>query len=180
MRSRRTITLTLTYLVAALMAFPALASAGSLLSGYGGPGQGSQVILGSSLIKGGGGGNGPRNGGGSSGTRQSSASGAGAQPAAPATGALAAHTSRPARSHSNPGARGHALATGGQVRVAGGAQAQASPSQAAAVRAEPEGPTTIGVSRENLLYTLLALGALILTGLVTKRLARSTAASEAG
>jgi hypothetical protein len=180
MRSRRTITLTLTCLVAALMALPAAASAGPLLSGYGGPGQGSQVILGSSLIKGGGGGDGPRNGGGSSGTGESSASGSGAQPATAATGALATHAVRPARPHSKPRGRGRAVATGGQVTVVGGAQAQTSSSPAAAVRAEAEGPTTIGVSRENLLYMLLALGALILTGLLTKRLARSTPASGAG
>jgi hypothetical protein len=180
MRSRRTTTLTITFLAAVSAALPAAASAGSLLSGYGGPGQGSQVILGSSLIKGGGGGDGRGNGGGSSGTGESSASGAGSQQATAATGALGTHTSRPAKPRSDHGAGGHAVPTGGRIGVAGATQAQAPSSPAAAVRAEPEGPTTIGVSRENLLYMLLALAALIVTGLLTRRMARSRTVSGAG
>ena len=60
MRSRRIITSAIACIAAlsAAAAMPVAAPAGSLLSGYGGPGQGSQVILGSSLV------NGPPKGGG--------------------------------------------------------------------------------------------------------------------
>jgi hypothetical protein len=180
MRSRRTTTLTIACLVAFLAALPAAASAGSLLSGYGGPGQGSQVILGSSLIKGGGGSGGPSNGGGSNGGGEPTTA-AGAQTAAPATvSAVTSHSTRP---HTASGTSRHGVAGGGpgkQVRVAGSVQAHPAFSAAVPARAEPEGPTTVGVSRENLLYVLLALGALIFTGLLTKRMARPVAASRHG
>ena len=61
MRSRRIIASAVICIAGLLAAMPAAASAGSLLSGYGGPGEGSQVILGASLV------NGPRGGGGSPG-----------------------------------------------------------------------------------------------------------------
>src|SRR4051812_5612016 len=51
----------------ALACAPAGADAGSLLSGYGGPGQGSQALLGSALIGGGGGSSSGGSGGGSGG-----------------------------------------------------------------------------------------------------------------
>ncbi len=51
--------------VAVSAALPAGAQAGSLLSGYGGPGQGSQAVLGSTLINGPGGGSGGGAGSGS-------------------------------------------------------------------------------------------------------------------
>src|SRR5271163_4080247 len=55
MRSRRTITLTIASLMTLSAAFPVAAWAGPLLSGYGGPGQGSQAIIGGGLVNGGGG-----------------------------------------------------------------------------------------------------------------------------
>ena len=64
MRSRRMITPTIA-LVALSAAMPVAASASSLLSGYGGPGQGNQAILGSALLGGG-------SSGGSSGSTGSS------------------------------------------------------------------------------------------------------------
>ena len=61
---------------AMVAASPAVASASSLLSGYGGPGQGSQAILGSALLGGGsGGGGGGGSGGGSSGGASGGSSG---------------------------------------------------------------------------------------------------------
>jgi hypothetical protein len=69
-------------LVAALLAFPAAASAKDpLLSGYGGPGSGEQAVLGSQLLpaKGGGGG-GTKGGTGASGLRATTTAAAAATP----------------------------------------------------------------------------------------------------
>ena len=78
MRSRRIITPAIACIAATLAASPAAAPASPLLSGYGGPGQGSQVILGSSLVNGSaeGGGGGSQGGGGSTGAGESSSAAA--------------------------------------------------------------------------------------------------------
>ena len=65
--------LTTTLLAVLMAAAPSSAWANSLLSGYGGPGEGSQTILGSALLGGGGG-----SSGGTSGSTGSSSSGAAA------------------------------------------------------------------------------------------------------
>jgi hypothetical protein len=53
-------------------------------------------------------------------------------------------------------------------------------SRAAVARSAGDGSGTLGVSGVDFLYILLALGALILTGLITKRIARTSAAGGAG
>jgi hypothetical protein len=72
-------------------AMPAAAVASSLLSGYGGPGQGNQAILGAALV------NGPRGGGGSgssSGSTTSGTSGAAAPTGSSTSGSGAAGDGR--------------------------------------------------------------------------------------
>jgi hypothetical protein len=180
MRSRRTITLTSACLMtlSLLAALPVAASAGSLLSGYGGPGQGSQAIIGASLVNGGGGTGGPR--GGDSG----GGSGAGAGPASSATssvptgtspGGTVAVRSRPGKHVGGAGSGKRRNSPVGSVS-AGGSEGSPAPSSSAAARLAaarlaPEGASTLGLSRENLLFVLLALGALILTGFFTRRMA---------
>src|SRR5258705_13375486 len=68
MKSRRKITPIIAGLAAATALIPASAQASSVLSGYGGPGQGNQVILGAALLNGPRGGSGGGSGGGSSST----------------------------------------------------------------------------------------------------------------
>src|SRR5438309_8805588 len=62
-------------LASAWAAVPATAHAGPLLSGYGGPGQGNQAILGSALVGGSSGGGGTSGGGGGGSGSRGAASG---------------------------------------------------------------------------------------------------------
>jgi hypothetical protein len=146
--------------VAALTAPSATAAANPLLSGYGGPGQGSQAILGSALV------NGPGGGGG---------------------GAGGANGSAPAAADSREGVVARGVSTGAAVggqskpsgRTARGAlgQAKTRPSAAAiglypaSERAE-NAQGVLGLSADDLLYMILALGALVVAGVFTRRLAR--------
>jgi hypothetical protein len=142
---------------------PSVASASSLLSGYGGPGQGSQAIIGSTLVNG--------RGGGSSGGGGSSASPATPAPArsvtAPrdATSAPSGNPAAPAATHvkvqrAAPGARG-----------VEGAPAAAAPYTVAQREGARSSGSFSGFSAADLLYTLLALGILIATALLMRRLA---------
>jgi len=175
MRSRRFITPAIVCIAASSAAMPAAAPAGSLLSGYGGPGQGSQAIIGSSLV------NGPPNrggGGGSAGAGESAPAARGN----PGTGAGSpgtAPTGPSAHNHSATPGRGGKRATGG-VRGASGGGSRVYPASArdAAVRTAAEGSNTLGVSGMDLLYILLALGALLLTGVLTRRIASTSTAGR--
>jgi hypothetical protein len=172
MRRRRIITPTIA-LVILSAALPAPAVGGSLLSGYGGPGQGNQAILGSSLLGGGGsnnGGGGSASGGGSAGTGVSST-----------VGARNVLTPAVRRGKGSTASRRSSRATGrgeqGSAR-AGGVSSQLYPASARGAAAG--GSETLGISGEDLMYVLLALCGLIFTGLLTRRMARTTAASRHG
>lgn len=133
----------------------ASASASStLLSGYGGPGQGNQAILGSTLI--GGGGKGA--GGGASGSSSS--------PSSIALVQTGAGSSRP------PAHRG---AGPGHAKGSGTGDASKSAPRAytpATVSSDRTGGgRTLGLTGDDVLYILLAFGALVLTALLTSRLA---------
>lgn len=153
MRSSRVIT-TVALLALAL---PATADAGSLLSGYGGPGQGSQAILGATVIGGASGGS----GGGSS-----------PQGESPASGTLRATSptatpSSPGKSHrakSTPTHRGRSSVS---PRGAYRATSTLSANETASV-ATP----ALGISGTELVYIVLAFGALVLTAAITGRLVR--------
>ncbi len=157
-------------------ALPAAALAGSLLSGYGGPGEGNQAILGSALLngsghRGGGGGSsgGPSTGGGSTaggstaGSTTSSGSGVGAVPAGLASG----------RSSAKPdtGVRNITGRTGSS-KHGSNAQTYTGVTRPASSEASAAGSGTLGLSGADVLYMLLALGALVFTGALTVRLAR--------
>jgi hypothetical protein len=173
MRRRRTIKFTTASLLTLCLsaALPVAATAGSLLSGYGGPGQGSQEIIGAGLVHGGSHGGG--SGGGGSGGGSSSAVG----PVAAATSNTGTGTTSGATSpRPRPGK--HAAKANRTTRVrseagsvsAGGSKAHPALSPSAAVNAAPAGGGTLGLSGANLLYMALVLGALILTALLTRRL----------
>jgi hypothetical protein len=159
-RHRGTITSLIATLVA-ISALPATAEAGSLLSGYGGPGQGNQAILGSSLIGGPSGGGGA--GGGGSG---------GATLAAPAAAGTAGAVQAPSGSI----AAGHAPAT----KRASGHAGSAAPESAAPLHRPATGSAlvasadsrTLGISGTDLLYILLGLGGLLVAGALTRHVGR--------
>jgi hypothetical protein len=146
---------------------PALASAGSLLSGYGGPGQGSQAILGSTLL------NGPR-GGGSSGPSAGEAT-----PAAVSEPAAARAAASPAPTTIAPSSKAtsrRAAGAGGGKREghrapAGAAQA-ASPAYIVSRHADQP---LLGISGGDLLAMIVAAGVLVFVGGLTRRAARSGA-----
>jgi hypothetical protein len=143
------------------------AFAGSLLSGYGGPGQGSQAILGSTLIKGsarGGGSGGPPAGSVSSGASIGAGAGGGVAGGAPRGvpgGGRAAKRAAARNRRDGAGAQG----SGSSVRL--GAPTYSDASTSASVGSQP-----LGLSGADLLWILLALAALTLTGALTKRFSR--------
>jgi hypothetical protein len=169
MRSHRTIFTTLG--LAAVLWTAAPASAGSLLSGYGGPGQGNQAILGAALL------NGPHGGGrGGSGAGGGPSGGAGAgQTGSPVTSKGARGPTTSTGSASGRGGRGEGGARShgpNGSASAGGAPTYPPPSSNAALASADS--NTLGLSGADLLFVLLAVGVLALTGTLTMRLTRIT------
>jgi hypothetical protein len=131
---------------------PAAAGANPLLTGYGGPGQGNQAILGSALLNGSAGGS----GGGSS-IAAEPAAGASQSAAAPVAGAP---TRKRRDASSKPGnaskSSSHAYR----------------PSARASTLAVQEASQPLGLSGTDLLDLFLVSGGLVLTGAITRRMAR--------
>ncbi len=155
-------TLALVALPALAALFPVAASANPLLSGYGGPGQGSQTIIGSSLVN-------PPGGGGSSGA---SGSGSGSEltvSTAPQSKSKvapngAAKHSRKAKESGGGGAANSAPVPSTGVVAASGLAPVSSSSSGG----------TLGLSGADLLLIVFGLTALALTGVLTRRLTRRT------
>ncbi len=146
---------------------PTLAAGNSLLSGYGGPGQGSQAIIGSTLLGGGSGGGGSTGGGsdGSSGSlRHGEQSGGTGSSAIGATGITVHGARESAGRDSGSGQAGTGRASGG------GASTYPASSDAVAGAGESE---ALGLWGDDSLYILLAFAGLALTGVLTRRLART-------
>ena len=171
MTSRRMITSILTVLVVgAPAALPAAATAGSLLSGYGGPGQGNQAILGSALL------NGPSNGGGGGGGSTGAGGSSGAGTLAGTSSPVASSRPQPrGRHHSSSSRRSSATGSLG-ARTPGGSGAY--PLSTGLARSVSGDSRTLGLSGADLLYILLALAALALTGLATRQLMRGHEGQE--
>ncbi len=181
MKSHRIVIQTLVFL-AATAALPVPALASSLLSGYGGPGQGNQAVLGSALL------NGPkgRGGSGGSGGSGSAPSGSAGQTSASSettsTSQGATSTSTTEQTTSAPAGKGSAGGQGGSSK--GNATAPASgksrhaASQSSAVShasfypaaeripASTQGSTIPG---SDILYIVLGAAILVSLGLLTRR-----------
>jgi hypothetical protein len=185
-RQRLTITATLLALAGLSMAPTFASAAGPLLSGYGGPGQGNQAILGSAVVNGGSGGGSKGSGGGGSGSSSSGSSSLSAAAGNSVAGAGSATSSAGTDSRSAAGAGTNAGApapaashsSGKQAKptLAGtsktGAAASGGSSSLTASRGAVGGSQTLGLSGADLLYVLLAFGVLVFTGLLTRSLAR--------
>lgn len=165
MTSHRTISLTLALLAVLVASAPSSAFAGSLLSGYGGPGEGNQAILGSALLGGGGsagGGHGSSGGfSGSTGSLPTGTVGVGVQVG-----------------------HGNAASTGSDVQ-SGRASAGSSSSYLVSERGGPAqmavaDPGMLGLSGPDLLYVLLVLSVLALTAVLTRRLTRIAVTGSTG
>jgi hypothetical protein len=181
MKTHRTIIFIVGLLVALSAVMPASALASPLLSGYGGPGQGSQAILGTALL------NGPGGGGGSAGANGSSTTGA-SSVTAPISQGSGVPTRSAAPGKSPVVGRGkHAAGappSAGEPHAAAGGNAQGSAdemslgtsslypvSERGAVSQEGG---MLGLSGADRLYVILALGMLAFMGVLTRRLTRTT------
>jgi hypothetical protein len=177
MGSRR-LTTTITALALLVLAVPGLfsaaADAGSLLSGYGGPGQGNQAILGSALINGPSGKGGSGSGPGSTAAQLAAGSGslAASSTSAAAEAQPASHSSKP-----NVGASGRtkSSAAGKNPRTGAGrasGNGSATYTRSSELTRAKGGSRALGLSGADLGYILLALGILAFTGVLTRKLAR--------
>jgi fibronectin-binding autotransporter adhesin len=168
MRTYRATISTFTLMLLVLTAgIPASASAGLLLSGYGGPGQGSQSILGTALLGVPSGGTGGGSGGGGAAEGAGTSSSAATTSGAP-TGAAGGAKS-PVRKSSTKRQSGSSIGTAG--RPSGNA-AQGSAGTYSSSQAGGGGTPTLGLSGADLRDVLLALAALAVTGALTAQLAR--------
>jgi hypothetical protein len=166
---RATATIATLIVAGAWGAVPAAAAGGPLLSGYGGPGEGNQAILGSTLLGGAGSGEGGSGGPGGpsdgaegiAATRASGSSAAG-NGSRNAAGAGGRH-GRGARSGGRPAHNGSGAA---------GVGARSGPAHPALSLTDAGDSQTLGLSSGDVLYILVALGALSATGALTSRLAR--------
>jgi hypothetical protein len=160
MRTHRKITPIIVLAAGLSAGAPISAPASTLLSGYGGPGQGTQAILGGTLL------NGPSGGGGSSGSPPTATAPLGTV----GTGGSGAGTSRSAGgAHRHAGAR-----AGTQAAVPGpsGGSYRSYPRLGASRTSA--GPGVLGLSDSAFLFALLALAALLFTGLLTRGLAKAS------
>jgi hypothetical protein len=176
-------TIFLTMLLAAFLAVPSSASAGSLLSGYGGPGGGAQAIIGSALVNGPGGGAGGSAGSGSSpdsGGGTGSTAAGGGQGRAGASGVPGARTGTPSGAqgsgHASGGNSGGATRSGANAEASGGASAAYSSPGSPRIRigaaaADDDDMGVLSFTGSDLLLLALVLGVLAVTAGLTRRLA---------
>lgn len=171
MYSRRIFSLTGAALtVASIAVIPAAASTGTLLSGYGGPGQGNQHILGSALVGGSAGGGGSSSGGGAAGSGSREVPGGSSAAGETRTGG----SGHSRRSSARTGARG------GRVAHATPSSTRPYPISTGLARSVSGDSRTLGLSGRDVLFILLGLGALALTAVLTWQLARIQSGREDG
>jgi hypothetical protein len=175
-------------LLVAMLSLPAVAQAGSTLSGYGGPGEGNQAVLGSALT--GvhrGGGSGPSSTAPSNGSAAAEVGEAGAGSTSAASSGRGGAASSGSQGSAPVGGGGSAPA-GGESRPASGS-GESSPRQSPAARALypateriPAGGqgTVLGLTGQDLLYVILGLVVLLFVGGSTCRLGGSTRSAGAG
>jgi hypothetical protein len=176
---------------AAFASVPAMALAGSpLLSGYGGPGEGEQAILGSTLLNVPGGGSGSGGSSGSSGSSGSGASGGsgrgegvGATPSTGSTGGSVASSRGGAGASGTTSSAGAASArrvgvpigasqakqTDGERVHGAGTSAYVYPST---LRVASDDSSVLGISNDDLVLLAVTIATLALLGVLTIRLGR--------
>jgi hypothetical protein len=167
MKAQRRIISSVGLVAVAAACLPAGAQASPLLSGYGGPGQGNQAIIGAALLNG-------RGGGGGSGTLATSSNGSLSGESASGTAAAQAH-----KSSGGGSSRGHA-----------GAQRQAPAPRrpldlegsyrALERSANVSGDGALGLSGSEVALIGVVLALLALIGTVTWRVARPRPAKGHG
>ncbi len=174
----------------ATLATPAFARSTTLLSGYGGPGQGNQAVLGATMLGGHGGGSSGGNGGGSSSGGSTSARGAGESPTlvlgreATARGGSAAgstSSTSPTRGSTSSTASAHARRSreraSGAARPAAAGAARSSASVYPAAERIPSGASAdaLGLSAADIVLIILGAGIVVCVGVFTRRLGATDA-----
>jgi len=145
---------------------PAQAQTGTLLSGYGAPGQGNQVILGATLLGGPGGGSAGSGGsGGANGLAVAASGSAGLVAAGHGAAVTAAGNAGSVRS-------GKASRAGGAGR-SGAAPGGSTPASYPAVEPASATSPALGLSGTDVLYIALAAAVLGLTVVLTRRMVRA-------
>jgi hypothetical protein len=160
--------------VASLGALPAVSEAGPLLSGYGGPGEGNQAILGSALLNGpGGGGGGGRGGAGGVGTRAGSQVANGSSSTVAAAGTTSSPSSVTTDATSTLGGT-RQRAPRKEARARGRQKPAVASSFYPASETLPAGQqsTALGLSGEDLVLLILAACAVVLIGAFVRQLTR--------
>jgi hypothetical protein len=132
-------------------------AAGPLLSGYGGPGQGNQAILGSTLL------NGPS--GGSSGGPPAAAGGGAPAVSSESGGSATTHPASPASSTHR------AARPASRQTTTAAADPNALYAQLERRASEPSG--MLGLTGEDLVYVLIGLAVLAFGALFTRRIVRA-------
>jgi hypothetical protein len=163
-------------LLATSASAPASAIGSSLLSGYGGPGEGSQVILGSTLLGGGATGGGGAGTGGSGGAGSTTAEGGSARGGSGSTSARhrgerspTVKSSKAVARRAGAGARAVHAGEGPHRAGVSGARPDAYPSASAERAYLASSGSAAGVLSGDLVwYVLLGLGVLAVTGGVTR------------
>jgi hypothetical protein len=183
--TRRTIVMLTLMALAVSAVLPALASAGPLLSGYGGPGEGNQAILGSALLNGpsgkggsGGGPGGARGVGGSGSYGSLIASAGEGQSAGPSHGAGGSTGSSSSRSSKSGSKQRHVKAGAG--KASSSASQPYEQTNRPSTQTSGGGSQPFGLSGADLLYILLALVVLALTGVLTRGLVRANVHGDGG
>lgn len=172
MTSHRNIFLTLALLAVFATFASSSALANSLLSGYGGPGEGNQAILGSALVGGVGGAGGGGSSGGSSGSNNGSTGSTGSSIGSSEGGSTSSGGSGSAAGRTSGSRAGSGKTSGGAAR------AYLTTSRGDVPQSTSGGWGSLGVSAADLGYVLLALGALGVTGVVTRRLVQASSGPE--
>jgi hypothetical protein len=144
------------------LALPALARANPLLSGYGGPGQGSQALLGATLT-------GPRGGGGASSSGEATPASA---IEAPAASTAAAQTQGTPSGTKHASTRNRRSQHSSSAPAGAGSSGASGPTQTGLVPARSVHADTAGLSSGDLALILLGIGVVAATGILMARLAR--------
>jgi hypothetical protein len=163
MKRHRGLITAATFVVAlAVLAGPAPAGASTLLSGYGGPGQGNQAIIGETLINPPGGGSGGSGGGGGGSASSGETLATSATSSSSAAAAATDHAGGIQHRASTGNPRPHASAGGGAAYT---------PASESAAPAASVGSSTLGLSGADFVYIVLVLGGIVGVGMLTRRLA---------
>ena len=149
--------------VAIGVCWPLPAHASPLLSGYGGPGQGSQAILGSTLLGG--------SSGGSSGSASGGEGSGGASSSLAVSGQSAPRGARAAR-RSSPSAPAPARTVRPEQRLAEAGAAAARSYQELEHGARAPGGDPLGLAGADFAYVGAALAALLLSAALMRQIAR--------